>query len=348
MRPEIRPRLPEASSIPLPEPLDSVHTYFRHDRRRGVAAGARTGRLRLLEIDPDRRAVEVHPLPITVPPRPDGHGWMVHHISGSRTLDRLLLWTDALRVHSLPSGDVVAEPGAAPGRATCLAFSGHRVISLGEGQGWAMDLDASVPSWTETDAFHRIERTDSDEAEDLYLDHVDGIVAHPCPDAAVEDDDEEFWLAAACYGFAVIHRVKMRWGDRVWCVEEKTRSFGGFVYDPTELLQPWGHRHAFVWHGYGTGLAALDPEGEEPHHCWIRGPRKQPYGFISGVVACGDEPLAWGHSKDGAFLWRVGEPPRMMPDPPGLVLAVYPGALLCQSPGGDALLWCELPDGTGA
>lgn len=339
----MRPQLPHGIPIPLPEPLDFAHTYFRHDRRRGVAVGERTGRLWLLEIDPGRRAVEVHPLPIMVPPRADGRGWMVEHMSGSHTLDRLLLWSDRPRVYALPSAEVLAEPGEPPGRATCLAPSGHRVISVDEDQGWTMDLDASALSWAATDAFHRNVRTDTDEGEDLFLDHVDGIVAHPCEDAATEDDDEEFWLAAGCYGFAVIHRVRMSWGNGVWCVEGKTRSYGGFVYDPTELLRPWGHRHVFLEHGFGTGLAALDPEKEETDHGWIRGPRKQPYSFIHGVVACGDEPLAWGHSKDGAFLWRVGEPPRMMPEPPGPVLALYPGALLCQSPGGDALLWCDLP-----
>lgn len=330
-------QLPVAARAPLKEPLSGLHFLFRHDGRRAVAVGERTGRLWMLEVDPAARSVDARPLPITVPRGPDG--WMVSQMSGSHTLDRLLLWTDRLRVYAIPSGEVVAKPGTAPGRATCLSPAGWWLISVDQGQGWLMNVDASVPEWSEFHELHRMERTEDGEVEHLYLDHVDGIVVHPCGGTS-PDDEGAFWLAAGCYGFVVIHRMD----ESLLRVPEKSHSYGDFVYDPTELLRPWGQRHAFVWHGYGTGLAALDPETGELHHCWIRGRRKQPYAFISGVVACGDEPLAWGHSKDGAFLWRVGEPPRMMPDPPGRALALYPGALLCLAPEGDELLWCDLPD----
>lgn len=339
--------LPITSRVPLDEPLSYVHRAFSHDGRRAVAVGERTGRLWMLEIDPATRFVDARPLSATVPRSQDGKDWMVSHMSGSHTLDRLLLWSDRLRVYAIPSGEVVAEPGTAPGRATCLSPRGRLAISVDEGQGWVMDLDHGAPAWKETQAFHWIEREADTEGEELYLDHVDGIVAHPCVAMGAEDEVEEaFWLAAGCYGFVVIHRVEASWGAHVWRLDNQSHSYGDFVYDPTELLRPWGQRHVLVWHGYGTGLAALDPETGELHHCWIRGRRKQPYAFISGVVPCGDAPLAWGHSKDGAFLWRVGEPPRMMPDPPGPVLALYPGALLCQSPEGDALLWCDVSDDT--
>lgn len=332
--------LPVTGRVPLQEPLSIVHSLFRHDGRRAVAVGERTGRLWMLEIDPAARSVDARPLPLAVPRSADGNGWMVSQLSGSHTLDRLLLWTDAPRVYALPSCEVVADPGTPPGGATCLSPAGLSLISVSEEQGWRMNLNASAPAWTETYEFHQVERADDGQVEGVYLDHVDGIVAHPCGAMDGWDDGvEEFWLAAACYGMVVIHRVEAS-GGGVWRVEGASRSYGEMVYDPTDLLRPWGQRHAFVLHGYGTGVAALDPETGEQHHCWIRGPREQPYCFISGVVACGEAPLAWGHSKDGAFLWRVGEPPVMMPDPPGPVLALYPHALLCQSPEGDALLWC--------
>jgi hypothetical protein len=336
--------LPVSGRVPLAEPLGLIHAAFSHDRRRAVAVGERTGRLWLLEIDPAARSVDARPLPLTVPRTPDGTEWLVTQMSGSHTLHRLLLWTDRLRVHALPSCDVVAEPGDAPGRATCLSPAGRSLISVSEEQGWRMNLAASAPAWTQTYELHRMERADDGQVEGLYLDHVDAIAAHPCGAMdGGEDDAEALWLAAACYGMVVIHRVETSWSG-IWRVEGASRGYGDLVYDPTELPGPWGHRHAFVVHGYGTGLAALDPETGEQHHCWIRGRRQQPYAFISRVVACGEAPIAWGHSKDGAFLWRVGQPPVMMPDPPGTVLALFPGALLCLAPDGGELLWAELPE----
>lgn len=334
------PHLAITGRMALPEPL-SWRTFFRRDGGRGVAIGERTGTLWLLDADPRARRCEVRPLPVTVPRTEDGKGWLVRHLSGSDTLDRLLLWSDGVRVYAVPSGQVVADLSPLPGRAVCLSPDGEWVVCLGDGKGAFRHLDSTAPEWSpwvETSTFHELDHEDGS-AEEVLLDHVDGIVAHPC-----EDESADFWIAAGCYGEAISHRVypaplmggmrRERW---------ETHVYGGFVYDPTEMLHPSGQRHVFLLHGYGTGLAALDPATGEVHHCWIRGRGKQPYGFIHGVVPCGQAPMAWGGSKDGAFLWRVGEPPEIMPDPPGMVIALYPHAMLCLSPDGAELLWCDLP-----
>lgn len=330
--------------IALPEPL-SYHAFVRRDGRRGVAVGERSGTVWMLEIDPGARTCEPHPLPISVPRGEDGKEWMVRGMSGSESLDRLLLCSDAPRVYDLSSGALVAELSPLPGRAVCLSADGRWAICLDEGLGATMDLDASVPAWRETAAFHQWEG-ESGQLEALDLDHVDSIVAYPCDPADVPEGEDHFWLAAGCYGFVATHRVDaLHTTGELRRVPGQTRLFGGLVYDPTELLRPPGPRHVLVWHGYGTGLAAVDPATGEQHHCWIRGPRQQPYGYFSGVVTCGTEPAAWGRSRDGAFLWRVGQPPVLMPAIPesGVPLALYPGALLCLSNGGTELLWCELP-----
>ncbi|HYR08587.1 MAG TPA: hypothetical protein VEQ60_12485 [Longimicrobium sp.] len=124
-----------------------------------------------------------------------------------------------------------------------------------------------------------------------------------------------------------------------------SRDFGGFVYDPTELLRQPGHRHVFVVHGYACGLAAIDPASGQLHHCWIRGRGQQPYGFFSSVVPCGAAPMAWARCRDGDFLWRVGHEPVPAPRSPGPAFALYPGALLCLADDGGELLWCDLPAG---
>lgn len=328
--------------VSLPEPL-SYHTFVRRDGRRGVAVGARSGNVWMLEIDPDARTCEPHPLPVAVPRRGDGAGWDVRELSGSHDLGRLLLWTDAPRVYDLPSGQVVAELGMIPGRAVCLSPDGRWALCLGEGSGGMMDLASPHPAWRETSAFHVLQR--EDEAwEDVYLDHVDNIVALPAENELQPDDD--FWIAAGCYGFVATHLVDVDRSRReVYPIPGDSREFGGFVYDPTELVRQTGPRHVFVSHGYGTGLAAIDPATGELHHCWIRGPRKQPYGFVTRAVPCGTAPVAWVRSGDGDFLWHVGQPPVKIPAVPhlGTPLALYPGALLCLTSGGEELLWCEVP-----
>lgn len=307
--------LPVAGRIALPEPL-GYHTFFRADGRRGVAVGERTGRLWLLDVEPEARTCEANPLPITVPRREDGRDWNVRHVSGSHALDRLLLWTDAPRVFDLPSGQVLAELGRIPGRALCLSPDGRWALCLGEGSGGMMDLVPPEPAWRETTAFHVLQREAGGAWEEVYLDHVDGIVALPS-----EEDvgpDAQFWIAAGCYGFVSTHLVNVdRHRQELYPVPGDSRDFGGFVYDPTELL----------------------------HHCWIRGRGKQPYGFINHAVPCGTAPLAWVHSMDGGFLWRVGQPPVKMPAVPefSLELALHPDALLCLAYGGEELLWCDLP-----
>ncbi len=333
--------LPITSRIPLPEPLTRAHACVRHDGRRIVAIGERSGSLWLLEIDPERRACDAQPVPITLPRQPDGGGWDLHDLSGSHSLDRLLVWTEQpVRVHAIPSGDVLSELWTLREGAMCLSPGGRWVIRLNEDRGAVMDLDASLPSWRETPVLHQGEGA-SGEVEGMYLDHVDGIVAHPRHREPLPDGEETFWLAAGCYGEVITHLME---ADRdVRRVERQTRAFGGLVYDPTHLVRPWGREHLFVVHGYGSGLAAVDAATGELHHCRLRPPRQQPYGFFSGVVPCGTAPIAWGHSRDGAFLWRVGGEPVLMPDAPGPVLALYPDALLCVAPGGGQLLWCDLP-----
>jgi hypothetical protein len=327
----------------LPEPL-SFHTLFRADGRRGVAVGERTGRLWLLDVDPDARVSEANPLPITVPRSADGSDWNVRHISGSHALDRLLLWSadESPRVYDLPSGQVVAELGRIPGRAVCLSPDGRWVVCLGEERGGMMDLVAPEPAWRETTAFHVVQREMGGEWEQVYLDHVDGIVALPGEEDVQPDD--AFWIAAGCYGFVSTHLVNVdRLRRQLYPCSGESREFGGFVYDPTELLRQPGQHHVFVLHGYGTGLAAVDPVTGELHHCWVRGRGKQPYGFFSGVVPCGTAPIAWARCRDGDFLWRVGQRPVLMPKTPGSAIAVYPDALLCLSHDGEELLWCVLP-----
>lgn len=334
------PRLAITARNALPEPL-SHHTYFRRDGRRGVAVGARSGQVWLLDADPGARTCHVRALPIHAERSADGKDWAVHELSGSHALDRLLLWSGRPRVYDVPSGEVVADLGRIPGRALCLSPDGRWVVCLDQTSGGMMDLAAPGPAWRETTAFH-VRRREDGEWEEVYLDHVDCIVTLP-GEQDVQPDDA-FWIAAGCYGFVSTHLVDVdRLRREVYPTAGGSRDFGDFVYDPAEVLRQPGQRHVFVWHGYGVGLAALDPATGEFHHCWIRGRAQQPYGFISGVVPCGTAPIAWGHSRDGDFLWRVGEPPVMMPEPPGMVIAVFPDALLCTPYEGDALLWCDLP-----
>src|SRR5687768_1434525 len=136
-------QLPVTARIALPEPLSCVHSLFRHDGRRGVAVGERSGRLWLLDVDPDARTCELRPLPITVPRAADDTGWLVRHLSGSQTLDRLLLCSDGARVHAVPSGEVVADLSPLPGRAACLSPDGEWVLCLDEEKGAFTHLDAT-------------------------------------------------------------------------------------------------------------------------------------------------------------------------------------------------------------
>jgi hypothetical protein len=203
-----------------------------------------------------------------------------------------------------------------------------------------MDLASSLPRWRETGEFHRMERKDAapgDAEEHVYLDHVDGVVAHPCGGErdGLEEDEERFWLAAGCYGFVLTHLAEGSAG-RAFRVEGRTRAFGGLVYDPTELVRPLGERHLFVRHGFGAGLAALDPATGERHDCRT-GPERNPYGYFSTVVPCGGAPLAWVRTRDGCYLWDLGEH-LLHPMPEArLVLALYPDALLALE--GDELVW---------
>ncbi|HEX2207236.1 MAG TPA: hypothetical protein VHG93_06100, partial [Longimicrobium sp.] len=280
------------------------------------------GQVWLLDAEPGARTCHVRALPIHAERSVDGKDWAVHEISGSHALDRLLLWSGPPRVYDVPSGEVAADLRRIPGRALCLSPDGRWVLCLGETSGGMMDLAAPDPAWRETTAFH-VRRRENGDWEEVYLDHVDCIVALP-GEQDVQPDDA-FWITAGCYGFVSTHLVNVdRLRREVYPTAGESRDFGDFVYDPTEVLRQPGQRHVFVWHGYGVGLAALDPATGEFHHCWIRGRAQQPYGFISGVVPCGTAPIAWGHSRDGDFLWRVGEPPVMMPEPPGTVIAVYP------------------------
>jgi hypothetical protein len=337
------PHLPTRARVPLPEPLSGAHLCVRHDGRRGVAVGEQSGRLWLLEIDPEGRTCSAHGTPITVPRRPDGDEWMVGELSGSRALDRLLLWSDRLRVYALPSGEVVADLEPVPGRAVCLSPGGRWAVSLEASTGWTMELDAPVREWRRTAAFHAMEREGGVEGE--FLDHVDTVVAHPLEGTTMPDDGEErFWIAAGCYGFVLTHQVHAGWADVVR-VPGETRGFSAnVVYDPTELVHPSGQRHVFVLHGFRCGLAAIDPATGEQHDCWPRGgPGKQPYGFFYRAVPCGEAPIAWVSTRDGDFLWRVGDALLPMPEAPGVPLALYPDALLSLAPGGGELLWCDLP-----
>lgn len=330
--------------IPLPEPL-IFHRCFRHDGRRAVAVEEGSGRLWLLEIDPGLHVVDFHPLPVGVPGGPDGE-MRIEHLSGSHALDRLLVLTAGSppRVYALPSADLVAEPRPIPGRSACLSPSGRWLISLDEDQGWTMDLDDGMPWWRETDVFHRLDvpeegRGGEDRIEREFLDHVDGVATHTWngEPGALGDDRERFWVAAGCYGFVLTHLVETGpAGRNVRRVEGRTRLFGGLVYDPTELVRPFGQRHVFVRHGFGAGLAALDPASGERHDCRV-GADRNPYGYFSAAVPCGGAPLAWVRTRDGCFLWDLGEHllhpmPEVRP-----VLALYPDALLALEDG--ELVW---------
>ncbi|WP_420125065.1 hypothetical protein [Longimicrobium sp.] len=331
--------LPVTSRIRLPEPLSIIHSLVRHDGRRAVAVGERTGQLWLLDIDPDSRSCVPSALPIHLPRNEDGRDWNVRLMTASHALDRLLLWTDQARVHAISSGDVVAELWPHSEGALCLSPSGRWAIRLEEERGAVMDLDAPFPAWRETSAFHVTEGA-SGELEWIYLDHVDDVVAHPCEGEPLLAEEETFWLAAGCYGEVFTHQVE---GDLdVRRVPGRTRGFGGLVYDPTQLVRPFGQRHLFVLHGFGMGLAALDPATGERYDCLMRPPQRRTYAFFHRVVPCGAAPLAWGTSVDGSFLWRVGDPPVRMPDAPGPVVALYPDALLSLAPDGTELLWGDL------
>jgi hypothetical protein len=337
------PDLSITARTALPEPLSPAYVLIRHDGRRGVAVGERTGRLWLLDIDPDARTCEANPLAITLPRGADGGDRDVRHLSASHALDRLLLGTgdEPPRVYDLPSGQGVAELGTIPGRAVCLSPDGRWVLCLGQESGGMMDLAAHAPAWREMTAFHVRER-ETGEWEAVYLDHVDGIVA--LPDKEDVEPDDAFWIAAGCYGFVSTHRVSVdRFRRELYPTPGDSRDFGDLVYDPTEVLRQPGQRHVFVLHGSGSGVVAIDPDTGEFEHCWIRGRRKQPYAFINAVVACGTAPTAWVRCADGDFLWRVGQSPVPAPRAPGSAFALYPGALLCLSGDGGELLWCDLP-----
>ncbi|WP_420125066.1 hypothetical protein [Longimicrobium sp.] len=338
--------------IPLPEPLSPGYGFVRHDGRRGVAVGRRTGQLWLLDIDPRARTCEPRPLAIHLPRSSDGRGWNVHVMSGSHALERLLLWSrdHQPRVYAIPSGELVAALPTLPGPTLCLSPDGRWVISVGEGRGGTLDLDAGEAAWSETFTFHHRERDSDGELEGLALHGVQSVVALPCADGDVPEGEEHFWLAAGCYGVVVTHRVDALHGlGELRRIPGQTRIVGDLVYDPTDVLWPAAHRHVLVWHGHGCGLAAIDPATGQLHHCWVRGRGQQPYGFFSGVLACGTAPVAWAPCGDGDFLWRVGQPPVPVPAPPDLAMpiALYPDALLCLSVDGGELLWCSLPDAAG-
>lgn len=349
------PDLPVLARTPLPEPLTWISPLFSHDGRRAVVPGE-SGRLWLLEIDPARRAIDVHPLPIALAKRSEDH-WAPRTLAGSHTLDRLLVWTDRMRVYALPSGELVGErDGPIEGEGTaCLTPDGHWLLCVEAERAWLAEVDAPESPRRETWAFHESEppselSDDPDaamefvepEPEPIYLDHVDTLAVRPRSGA--EDDEEgAFWLAAGCYGFVVTH---LAWGSR-WrgvdgSVEGKTRTFGPFVYDPTQLVRPFGARHLFVLHGLGAGLAALDPETGERHDCAVRG-SAHPYSFFQDPAISADAPVAVVQCRDGAFLWEPGVRLEPLAGVPGKAWKVYGGDVLCAA--GGELVWVALPEG---
>lgn len=346
------PDLPVLARTPLPEPLTWISPLFSHDGRRAVVPGE-SGRLWLLEIDPARRAIDVQPLPIILAKRREEY-WALRTLAGSHTLDRLLVWTDRMRVYALPSGELVGErDGPIEGvGAACLTPDGHWLLCMEEERAWVAEVDAPESPRRETWAFHEseppFEHPDGEEPagfvapepEPVYLDHVDTLAVHPRP-GAEDDEDGTFWLAAGCYGFVVTH---LAWGSR-WRgvdgrVEGKTRTFGGLVYDPTQLMRPFGARHLFVLHGLGAGLAALDPETGERHDCAVRG-STHPYTFFEPPAISADAPIAVVQCRDGAFLWVPGVRLEPLAGVPGKAWKVYGEEILCAA--GGELVWARLP-----
>ena len=349
------PDLAILARAPLPEPLTYVLPLFRADGLRAVVLGD-SGRLWLLDADPERRTAVFQPLPITIPEGGRGERRLTA-LAGSHTLDRLLVWSDRLRVHALPSGEVLYENESPGEGAACLSPSGRFVICLGEEGGWTVYLAATPLLPWKTEELHRGEEpfaradggdgaADPPEPEPVFLDDVEHLVAHPSPDApdrgwswGPEIERERFWLAAGCYGFVLVHQVNgSDWG--VERVPGDTRSFGGLVYDPTEPVRPFGARHLFVLHGHRCGLAALDPETGEVHHCAVRR-EGHPYAFFHAVAVCADSPRAVVTCRDGAFLWEPGVRLDPLPGLPGLAWALYRDVVLCAA--GAELLWVTLP-----
>lgn len=333
-----------STRVRVPDPLFSMHVLVRHDRRRALAFGA-DGHLRMLEIDPASRTVEARRLPVSVPAEKADAADGVFLLSASHALDRLLLGVrgEPLRVYDLASGEVVAEgPPAGDWRTAALSPSGRWVIAVGQGTGWTMDLSLSQPRWSETWQLHAAEN-EAGEVEGIFLDHVDHLATHPAP--VPPGEEEAFWVAAACYGEVITHRVSGPKGPGgLERVPGDTRGFSkGIVYDPCEFSMPWGARHAFVWNGFGAGLAAVDPATGEMATFRARA-ENHPYGFIHAVTSSGVDETALVETKDGAFLWRVGHPlPPPIQAPPGRVLALYPGALLELESEGRHLAWHDLP-----
>lgn len=348
------PDLPILARSPLPEPLTWISPLFSHDGRRAVVLGD-SGGLWLLEIDPAKRAVDARPLPITISQRRDGD-WAMRPLAGSHALDRLLVWTDRMRVHVLPSGDLLHERDGPPEGegAACLTPGGRGLLCVEEERAWSVDLDASIPDARETWAFHQAEGADG-RPEAVFLDHVDTLAVHPFAGADGEgeeagdgddgdewgDDDgdgeETFWLAAGCYGFVLTHLARASRGHAER-VEGRSRTFGGLVYDPTAPLMPGGARHVFVLHGHRCGLAALDPATGERHDCAVR-PAAHPYGFFADPA---DSPIAVVQCGDGALLWEPGVRLEPLSAVPGTAWKIYGGELLCAA--GGELLWLRLSD----
>ncbi|HEU0014523.1 MAG TPA: hypothetical protein VFQ45_12610 [Longimicrobium sp.] len=294
--------LPLLARITPPEPLGYGVCLVRRDGRRAVAMGQDSGRLWLLEIDPAAHRIDFLPLPIAIPAERRGD-FEPRRLDASAAMDRLLLWDDRPRVYDLPSGGVAAEWDRLPGRASCLSPSGRAVLSLDEGQGWWMDLDAPWRGWQQTWQLHATEREPGAAAEGLYLDHVDELAAIPA--APDEDGAERFHAAAACYGIVETHLVRVG-GGALERVPGASRALTRLVYDPTELIRPAGQRYLLVRHGYGAGVSAIDPATGEQHHCRVLPDGRHPYGFFSYPAACTDAPLAWVPTKDGTFLWHIG------------------------------------------
>ena len=344
------PSLTIAARIRTPAPLEGSVVCFGHDGRRGAAWDER-GRLWIIDADPSARTAEARPLPIVIA-RPPVEELRHGDLSGSHGLARLLArGADGARVIDAATGEVVADVGALPGRCACLSPDGRRLIALDEEAGWSMDVDAPRFGWRSGASFYveeepyafadtegwteeEIDRRELPPVRGLYLDHVDDVLAHPWP-LDSDGTGDELVLAAACYGFVATH-VACAMGDGgVARVGGRSRTFGGLVYDPTELARPWGERHVFVVHGYGTGVSALDPVTGESFA--FPTPDRAGYCHVHAVVPCGTAPIAWVRTKAGAFLWRVGAEAAPMPDAPGRILALYPDALLCAD--GGELVW---------
>ncbi|HEX2204605.1 MAG TPA: hypothetical protein VHG91_14950 [Longimicrobium sp.] len=348
-------------TIRPPEPL-TPYSYMRADGRVGVVPGE-SGRLWRVYVDPEARTVGFDAMPIVLPPPREAHEPPFADLSGSHDLSRVLLWTDRLRVVDFATGETVrdADPRPLEMRAVCLSPSGRHVIGLDESQGWTLEVDGER-GWEVTYEFH-----DAGE-ERQFLDHVDQVVAIPVLTAATDagggagedggtvDEDgrkvdefgfeiyerAEFWVVAACYGEALVQRAVEWTPGGIDAVPGERRWLGKhMVYDPTMIHGPPGPRHVFVYHGYGSGVVALDLEAgtELPFPT----PAGVSYSYVRDVVPCGMAPLASVSTRDGRRLWHVEEGRVTPVDGDFLgVMAVYPGTLLCTTTEG-ALRFVDLP-----